>query len=422
MDSITQKQVEQWLRDGTISEEQANKMLTDSAKLQKEERSHKLMSAVPIIGSALLGVGAMFFVVSNWLVIPSIARVLIFVGSTFCAYFAGYYFQYYRQNLPKIGAALLFLSTIFFGVTILLIAQTYNVEVNNHVLILVWFFGILPLVYGLSSPSIGILTVLLFCVWIELFVFQGSWFEKSQEDFIRALVLYFISGVFVFSLGVLHSWKESMKKVAYAYQIMGIKIAMISLFLLTFERVFQSLQYRDALLQSLENFDRFALTFIIVTAFTIFLIIAGLVSYSVKSGASVLENFFALGLAVIAALFFFFSSPEVFHGSKNMYVLGFKRVYVDAYTILFNVVFVGAAIALLFGGYRRGNMYIVSTGIFWLSVFTVARYIKPFWDPLAQSLFFMVGGLILVLGGVALERKRKKLTAALASTTPTINQ
>ena len=48
-------------------------------------------------------------------------------------------------------------------------------------------------------------------------------------------------------------------------------------------------------------------------------------------------------------------------------------------------------------------------GTFWLSAFVLTKYFDLFWDLMDRSLFFIVGGLILVFGGIALEKKRKEI-------------
>ena len=44
-----------------------------------------------------------------------------------------------------------------------------------------------------------------------------------------------------------------------------------------------------------------------------------------------------------------------------------------------------------------------------MAVYIIAKYFDFFWDLLARSVFFMVGGIILVIGGIILERKRREL-------------
>ncbi|MSQ76893.1 MAG: hypothetical protein EXR97_00360 [Nitrospiraceae bacterium] len=54
-------------------------------------------------------------------------------------------------------------------------------------------------------------------------------------------------------------------------------------------------------------------------------------------------------------------------------------------------------------------MKLVNIDMSWLGVLVLVRYFDFFWELLPRSLFFLAGGLILVLGGMALEKKRREL-------------
>jgi len=94
---INEKQIKEWLELGTITQEQAQKMLSDVDQKSKEEKSNKFIVAISTIGSILLGVGAILFVSSNWREMPDLMKVLILLGSTFGAYFLGYLFKYDKK-------------------------------------------------------------------------------------------------------------------------------------------------------------------------------------------------------------------------------------------------------------------------------------------------------------------------------------
>lgn len=401
MSSINKEQIDQWLREGTITQEQANKMLADSTEYRKEQSSNKLIITISTIGSILLGIGAILFVASNWTVMSNMVKILILVGSTFGAYWAGYYFKYQKQNLPKVGASLIFLGALLFGATVFLIAQMYNINANSHVLVLIWIIGILPFVYGFSSSPIAGLVTLLFYTWIGLFVFKGLDFYDAEGDFFKLPVLYLVSGVLMFGIGTMHYLSEKLKGVARVYRLAGIKIAMISLFFLTFR--FFSGFYNDHSFfsRSLEMSSQFTIGFVMFSILAIVLAAIALMFNPSKSNTNFLENLVALGLIGVALLFFFVPA------TTNIYVL------------VFNLILAAMVFVLIFIGYQREDMQIVNTGMFWLSALIMVRYFDFFWDLLPRSLFFMVGGLILVLGGIALEKKRRQLKAKFA-TAPTI--
>lgn len=399
MSSINKEQIDQWLREGTITQKQASKMLADSTEYRKEQSSNKLVVAISTIGSILLGIGAILFVASNWAVMPNIVKILILVGSTFGAYWAGYYFKYQKQNFPRAGASLIFLGALLFGATVFLIAQMYHINANNHILVLIWLLSILPFVYGFSSSPIAGLAALLFYIWIGLFVFRGLSFYQAQGDFYRLPVLYLVSGIMMFGIGAMHYFSEKLKDVARVYRLAGIKIAIVSLFFLTFRFFAGHYDEYGFFSRRFETSEQFTLGFVLVSVLAIAFAVVALLFNPAKTSApekastNILENLIALGLVGFAMIFFFFLAQS------NIYVL------------LFNLILAGIIFTLLYVGYQREDVQLVNTGMFWLSVLIIVRYFDFFWDLLPRSLFFVVGGLILVLGGIALEKKRRQLKA-----------
>ena len=387
---VDEKQIKQWLKDGTITSKQAQKMLVDSSKYKKEQRSNKFIVTISTIGSILVGIGAILFIASNWQVIPDILKVLILIGSTFAAYFIGYLFCYQNKNLPKVGASLMFLGALLFGATILLIAQIYNINANSHLLVLIWLIGVLPMVYAFASLPIAGLSSLLFFIWIGLLVFRNIDFGRAYGDFFALPVLYIAAGITLFAAGGLHYFYKKFSGVARIYRLAGIKVILLSLFLLTF-RLFSG------------NYDGFNIreNAIISSQFRVGLVIFSILAilltvinwfFNKTEEISMIEHPTNLALTVFVLIFFFFPSA-----TTNIYVL------------LFNIIFVGLLVLMLYAGYRREDMRLINLGVFWLSAFIIFKYFDFFWKLLHRSLFFIIGGLILVLGGIALEKKRREL-------------
>ncbi len=207
----------------------------------------------------------------------------------------------------------------------------------------------------------------------------------------------------MFGIGAMHYLSEKLKGVARVYRLAGIKIAMVSLFFLTFRFFSGFYEHYSFFSRSLETSPQFTFGFVLFSIFAILLAVIALMFNPSKSSTNILENLVALGLAGIALIFFFFPA------TTNIYVL------------IFNLILAAIVFILLFVGYQREDMQIVNTGMFWLSALILVRYFDFFWDLLPRSLFFMVGGLILVLGGIALEKKRRQLKAKFA-TAPAVNQ
>lgn len=382
--------IKQWLAEGLITEQQAQKMLADVVAHRKERSSDKLIVVVSTIGAILLGVGAVLFVASNWQVLTNLAKVFIMAGSTFGVAYVGYVFAYERQNLPKVGAALLFLGTLLFGATIFLIAQIYHIQANSHLLVLIWLAGVLPLVYVLQSVPIAGLSALLLFIWIGLFVFRNI--TLTPSDWMALPVLYLLSGLLFFEAGGLHYVSERLRTVARTYRLASLKVVMVSLFLLTF-RLFSG-HYESWTPRQGAAFSLQMSTGIVVLAVAALLLAASNLFFNPsKSDTWKLEGGVSLGLIALSLLFFFFPS------TTNIYV------------VIFNLVLAGCIGVFIAIGYQREDIRLVNIGMSYLALLVVVRYCDFFWGLLSRSVFFMVGGAILVLGGIAMEQKRRQLKA-----------
>jgi len=388
---INEKQIQEWLKSGTITQKQAQKILADVNQKSKEESSNKFIVAISTIGSILLGIGAILFVASNWREISDVIKILLLLGSTFGSYYLGYLFKYDKKNLPKVGALLLFLGALLFGASIFLIAQMYNVNTNAHSLILIWLIGIMPLIYAFKSEPIAALFSILFFVWIGLFIFRNSFFDESTVFLLP--IIYLSAGMLLFAMGGLHHFKPQLFKIARIFRIAGIEIAMLSFFLLTFKLFsgyIDNYWFRNFRMLG-DISPQLMYGIILFSTLSILGLIVNLFFSPHKSKINIFENSVALGLLGFTLLFFFFP------------------IETNIYTVIYNLLFAGLVIFLIFVGYKKNDIKIVNIGIFWLSALVLARYFDFFWDLIDRSLFFIAGGLILVLGGIAMERKRRQL-------------
>lgn len=386
-----EKQIQAWLDSDLITEIQAKKMLADVHETGDENRSNNLIVTISIIGSVLLSIGAIMFVASNWQEMSNPVRTSILIISTLGAYYLGYLFKYEKKNLPKVGGTLFFLASLLFGASIFLIAQIYNINANNHSLLLMWMIGIIPLIYGFRSIPITTLVSTLFFVWIGFFLFRENRFSSNIYYFFP--IIYLTSGTLLFALGGLNYFHEKLRRVGRMFRIFGIEIAMASLFLLTFQGISGHVKKYERLDTTLFESVSSQLSngLLLFAILSIIALVINLFFNPAKSKTNTFENISALAILGLNLLLFFFPATS------------------NIYTIIFNLIFAGLSISLIFLGNQKTDIKLVNMGIFWISVFIFARYFDAFWDLMPRSIFFMIGGLILVLGGIAMERKRRQL-------------
>lgn len=385
--------ISRWLTEGVISQPQAERMQTDALAFKKERSSRKLVTLFATIGALLLGVGAFLFMAANWWMMSSLVKVITILLATAAAYYGGYVVRYEKANYPLVGNALLFLGSMLFGVSIFLIAQIYHVNANSHALVLVWLAGILPLVYCFQNRAIAGLSTILLYIWIGLYVFRGFTVGASSNNFIALPALYLVSSIFMFSLGGIHSLKEEWRGCARVCRLISLKVAMISLFLLTF-KVFSGEWHHY--LNAVESLSRVTSQFRLSFALFYVAAIVGqviMVGWNTKRDWRVwTEIVLGCGILGLTGLYFYFP------------------LEMSVYTVLYNVAYVAMVLAILVVGHRTEDMKLINLGLSSMALFVMVRYFDFFWDLMPRSIFFMIGGLILVVGGVAMERQRRVLS------------
>ena len=194
----------------------------------------------------------------------------------------------------------------------------------------------------------------------------------------------------LFAIGGLHYLLPQLSKVARIYRIASLKVLMISLFLMTFDWFSKVNDYdyewfgttKDQIFGGLILFSILAILVTIINWF-----------FNMSNHLSNYEGPLSIGIMALTLIFFFYPSET------------------SIYVLIFNLLFAGITILFLYIGYHREDMALVNLGMFWLSVFLIAKYFDWFWELLEKSTFFLIGGIILVLGSIVLEKKRRQIKA-----------
>ena len=193
-----------------------------------------------------------------------------------------------------------------------------------------------------------------------------------------------MAGLTLWGLGLMHRGYEPFQKISAPYIVLGLFTAFGAGFLFTFD--LYGGKFGAPVLWP----------FYLALSVLFLLSLFGLALSSEKPSGWVWEVVFLLVLFGLALyLTFLFSSlPGKEHRD---------------FVLSANLIFALAVLIVLFLGYLRESTVYVNIALFFFVLDLVVRYFDFFWELLPRSIFFIIGGLILLTGGVLLERKRRKI-------------
>jgi uncharacterized membrane protein len=310
----------------------------------------------------------------------------------------GYYFRYEKGNYPKVGASLILLGSLIFGAGIFLIAQIYHIKAHQPNGLLLWGAGVLPLAYYLRFKSLISLGLVDLLVWLGMEAYyRMSYFELGRSDISAVILLFWVASLTLWAIGLWHREWASLRMISAPFILMGALIAFFIGFLFTFFRP-GILEYGIQLRSGSTPFVSF------YPALIILFLIAVILRYlpEQKERGWIYET---LGLLILLGIVLILS----------FYLHWTLHTFKGSLRLIFNLLFVLEIIGLIFLGFTRRYSVYINIGLLFFSLDVFARYFDFFWELLPRSLFFIFGGLLLLFGGIYLERKRRKILVSFHS-------
>jgi len=388
-----QKEIELWLKEDIITLEQKEKILSRYHILrQADEKAGpgKLITTISILGSVLVGVGVILFIASNWSEIPRWGKLAIIFSSMIISYGVGFYVRLERENYPKIGAAFILLGSLIFGAGIFLIAQIYHITVHYPNGPLMWGLGVLPLAYLLRLKSLLSLSILTLLIWLGL---ESSFWVIPENMGLPYITLYLMTGIMLWGLGLMHNGYKSLAMIAKPYIITGMALTFLGGFVFTFNDFFRiAIGSRDLL--------------VFYSGINILFLISVLLYVASKArGKGWLAEVISLSaimiIAVCLSLFYKVDSHDIGNSGRFNHIV-----------LASNLIYALEIIGIIFIGYMRHSPIYINIGLLFFVLDVSARYFDYFWRLLPRSIFFILGGTILLIGGIFLEKKRRKILAS----------
>lgn len=320
--------------------------LDDMMTFYEEEEHINFIKILVTVGAILIGLGILTFVASNWIYISKVFKVIIIESVIGFSIFAAFKLE---KEYSKTSKALLYLSVLAYGAGIFLIGQTFNYGGEFTEAFLLWSIGALAVGLILKEEIIFIFSHFLFLVYIN-----GSF---NDNIIILALV---ITAIF------------------YA----GNKY-------FNYSRVITFFNNLIAL-----NFGLYFFNYIDLNSLYIALIffLLGLSMYYIKHKLN-LDIFKLQGLIVSGISGLFLTSKHLWENLSFINNGNFAAISFAVILLLYLLVLVkkGLLIPLIF-----------------ICALILRYYFDTLYDFMPKSLFFVIGGVILLGFGYYFEKLRKK--------------
>ena len=398
-----------WQADGIITPEQAAAIRAlyppdagadqDAARRPPAEAiGGRAVSVIAIMGSALVGLGIIAFIAANWDGIPTLGRLALLIGGTPAIYAAGWILAH-RFRYPRVGTAVILLGAVAYGASLHLIAQIYHLPLYHPNLMPAWFLGVLPLAYIERSRAVLTLALILF---LAAALFRAPVWQpdlSGSGGLPTALAPgYLALAALLFAAGRWHSRIDALTPLARFYDLAGLLTATTIIYLAGFHYLWDE---DGELLIGIPTPEYWAVTAVAAAG------AAALTAYAARrrQGAIRWETAALAFMGVAAALLGLTAATPLL----GLVAPWIYLWLVPWFWILFNLLLLAGIIGMIAAGYRWNRAWLINLAVAIFAVTLFTRYFEFGFGLLEQSLAFIVTGIILLAGGLALEHLRRRM-------------
>lgn len=438
-----------WVERGWVTPAHGEAILADVAG-RAALGPRTLPVALYLLGVVLLGTGIVTYVAANWDVLPKLAKLSLLLSALWACFGLGLVLDR-RGRWPALVGALKLLGVIVFGANVQLIAQVFNIQAHYPNGVLLWALGGLLTAWVLRSQASLVAAVALGLLWSEMeqwgfedpihWPFLVFWAACAvpavRERWRPALHVLALAGVVwvnstllgarmreltdapaygfalllwanaaLFAAGRLAGhWPRTEPLSAVArYALLGGLLALLLLASPTLQRTAWYAEWRDP-----AGPWAWALN-------------GGGLLVTLGLGALWLRAARRAGTLARGAWWRGWAAPGLALGAAMAVVLmanGFLLGETGGkVAVAVNLLLFAGLVWSVYAGYRLGEPFLVNASFVAFALALLARYLETFWTLLSRSLFFMVGGLVLIGGGWWLERTRRRVLEHMAGDEP----
>jgi uncharacterized membrane protein len=378
-----------WREGGLLGPEQYDRLVATVAAPAPPERAaiqeRKLGRGVTILvnlGAIVLAAGLLVFFASNWVEFGRAAKIASLFGLTLFFYVAGFELtQEGGRSFPKLGLALIFLGCVMFGADILLLALIYDLTAEHAWSLLMDWVAWLAVAYLVRSRLVLFLGLIGIVGWFGAevgYCWGGYWLYLGRP-------FHFIGlGALLLAVAGVHAWRGD-RRFAAAYVLVGLLLVYLSTLVLSIFDLQKSLRVEPSTAP--------ALVWLMLVAPYVLAAVALAAIHLRWTRAALTDP----PVLLVLLLLLLMTLGAMIATTPDPRALWF---------ILLLTVLTSAGIYL---GIAWENPVFLNTSLVFFAVNVYTRFYEYFWDAMPKSLFFIVGGATLILGGMWVERIRRRL-------------
>jgi uncharacterized membrane protein len=370
---------------GLISEEQ---QLRINEHFKLKEDANRFLAIVSFFGAILVAAGIVLLIAANWDTIPRGIKLAAGLGLMLGAHAAGWWLREVRKDYRKTGEALYLVGGLLFLGNIALVGQIYHLVSRPPNAFLLWFLGIAPLPWLLRSRALHVLGLLSFGLWFGMEVNEkGSPIYLGDESQVLA---YALLGLVYFGLGLL------LRRGSFTvFSTVTERLGLLALLLFSYPLTWPGFMWGHHADRALAA--PWLLPVLAVVAMA--LVAIGARHFELDRQWRWTWGLTLVGAAGLLAVVFFVPDQEAWRWYRE-----FTSVNAGAALALF--VFSLLQIQV---GLQERSPFLVNLGVVFIALDIIAVYFGLFGTMAFTGMMFVVSGVFLMVFGVWLEKKRRRL-------------
>lgn len=386
---VLREQLAAWREQGLIGPVQHDQLLASMVAPAATERAvgheRKLGRGVTILinlGAIVLGAGLLTFFASNWIEFERAAKIGSLFALTLFFYVAGFELtQPGRVSFPKLGVALIFLGCVMFGLDIVLLALIYDLTAEHAWSLLMNWVVWLAVAYLVRSRLVLFLGLAGLVVWFGAevgYCWGGYWLYLGRPYHFIGL------GACLLAVAGGHAWRGQ-RGFAASWALVRLLVVYLSTLMLSIFDLQKSFRLDPAAPPLLVRFLLYGP--FVFAAVALVIVHVGWRRSRLTDPPALVVLFVMIAMALASGIA---STPD----SRELWF------------ILVLTLLTSAGIYL---GVAWESAVVLNTSLVFFALNLYTRFYEYFWDAMPKSLFFIVGGATLILGGIWVERFRRRL-------------